>query len=508
MSNQVEVLHMEKRQAQAVAPGGLEREYKREMPQEKQPNVDSEKSHLNRYITTGPCLQVEDRPGTLHQRIQERIHDVQGDKTVRKDAVVDMEFILSGSHDTFEKMTPEQVEDWAMESYQFMAETFGEENIVEAVLHLDERTPHIHMHVVPIVTNKDGSQKLCAKELTTRGLLSKYHTDYAKRIERFGFERSSEGKGAKHRDPGEYYRDVQKRVAAEEKKLNTKAKIPEGKLPELSLGKMSNPLKENINRQQVFGGQQHRESIARNAAAEQREMDQQAVDRLSESYSHTLAGAEKKLEEKDAALKDMTRQRDSWYEVSSAQSQRLDGFLSREITADPDSENPIKKEVLNLGFSDSYLSAYYPRVFQDEIHLRKTVPWLTQFPIGRLVEVTKPNKPEPIDSEVRTIRGVPVNTGFLTCADSPETYRKKVDWTLLDDKERKSIIAKVFELLRNLSRKIADRLQQMLHLGKVNVKEAIRGTGPQTVPGQPLTKADEIKEATAITRERLQGLRL
>ena len=124
------------------------------------------------------------------------------------------------------------------------------------------------------------------------------------------------------------------------------------------------------------------------------------------------------------------------------------------------------------------------------IHLRKTVPWLTQFPIGRLVEVTKPNKPEPIDSEVRTIRGVPVNTGFLTCADSPETYRKKVDWTLLDDKERKSIIAKVFELLRNLSRKIADRLQQMLHLGKVNVKEAIREL---YTDGRSATKTDSIR---------------
>lgn len=184
------------------------------------------------------------------------------------------------------------------------------------------------------------------------------------------------------------------------------------------------------------------------------------------------------------------RQRDSWYEVSSAQSQRLDGFLSREITADPDSESPIKKEVLNLGFSDSYLSAYYPRVFQDEIHLRKTVPWLTQFPIGRLVEVTKPNKPEPIDSEFRTIRGVPVNTGFLTCADSPEPYRKKVDWTCLDDKERKSIIAKVFELLRNLSREIADRLQQMLRSGRVDVKEAIRELHTD---GRSATKTDSIR---------------
>lgn len=198
---------MEKRQSQAVAPGGLEREYKREMPR-KQPNVDSGKTPLNRYITPGPKLQKENRPGTLHERIQERVHTAQGDKTVRKDAVVEMEFILSGSHDTFEKMTPEQIEDWAQDSYQFMADTFGEENIVEAVLHLDEKTPHIHMHVVPIVTNKDGTQKLCAKELTGRTQLMRLHTEYAKRIEKYGFQRSSEGSKVRHRDPKEYYREV------------------------------------------------------------------------------------------------------------------------------------------------------------------------------------------------------------------------------------------------------------------------------------------------------------
>ena len=138
------------------------------------------------------------------------------------------------------------------------------------------------------------------------------------------------------------------------------------------------------------------------------------------------------------------------------------------------------------------------------IHLRKTVPWLTQFPIGRLVEVTKPNKPEPIDSEIRTIRGVPVNTGFLTCADSPEIYRKKVDWTCLDDKERKSIIAKVFELLRNLSRKIVDGLRQMLQAGRVDVKKAIREMRPD---GRSVTKADVIREMTEI-RQPHHGPRL
>lgn len=506
MSNQVEVLHMEKRQAQAVAPGGLEREYKREMPREKQPNVDPSKTPFNSYISPGPKLQTEDRPGTLHERIQERIREAQGDKTVRKDAVVDMEFILSGSHETFDKMSKEEIECWALDSYEFMADTFGEENIVEAVLHLDEKTPHIHMHVVPIVKNPDGSQRLCAKDLTKREQLRQLHTEYAKRVEKYGFQRSSEGKGARHRDPNEHYRDLQKKVDDEKRKLDTRAKVPEGKLPALSPEGMSGSLKESISRQQVFGGQQQREGIARSAAEEQREMDQKVIDSLSKSYSYSLAGADKKVEQAENALKEMTGQRDAWYNASVSQSQRLDQFYSREVAANPSAEAPVKAEVLDIGFSDSYLRSNFPKLFEGEIQLQTTVPWMKQFSIERLSEVSKPNTMESVDNLVQTIRGVPVNTGFLTCADSQETYMRKLDWTKLHDNERQGIIGKVFEYFRNMACSLRDRLQEMLQSGRVNVKAAIREL--QTGRKPAMTKADAIRQIDEPRRHRGLGPRL
>ena len=497
---------MEKRQVQAVAPGGLERGYKREMPREKQPNVDPAKTPMNRYITKGANLQLEDRPGTLYGRIQERIREAQGDKTVRKDAVVDMEFILSGSHDTFEKMSKEEMEDWAKDSYQFMADTFGEENIVEAVLHLDETTPHIHMHVVPVVKNPDGSRRLCAKDLTKRDQLRQLHTEYARRVEKYGFQRSSKGKGVRHRDPHEHYRDLQKKVDDEKRKLNTRAKVPEGKLPALSPEGMSGGLKESIGRQQVFGGQQQREGIARSAAEEQREMDQKVIDSLSKSYSYSLAGAEKKVEEVEEALKEMTGQRDAWYNASVFQSQRLDQFYARDIAENPAAEAPAKAEVLGSGFNDTYLKANFPRLFEGEIQLQSTVPWMNDFSIRRLTEVSKPNTPEAIDDTIRTVRTLPVNTGFLTCADSPETYKRKLDWTKLSDKERRGIVGKVCDLFRNLAYNIRDRLKEMLQLGKVNVKAAIRELHPKM--DLTVSKADVIQKMQEPLRHRSLGPRL
>lgn len=506
MSNQVEVLHMEKRQAQAVAPGGLEREYKREMSREKQPNVDPSKTPFNRYISPGPKLQTEDRPGTLHERIQERIREAQGDKTVRKDAVVDMEFILSGSHETFDKMSKEEIECWALDSYEFMADTFGEENIVEAVLHLDEKTPHIHMHVVPIVKNPDGSQRLCAKDLTKREQLRQLHTEYAKRVEKYGFQRSSEGKGARHRDPNEHYRDLQKKVDDEKRKLDTRAKVPEGKLPALSPEGMSGSLKESISRQQVFGGQQQREGIARSAAEEQREMDQKVIDSLSKSYSYSLAGADKKVEQAENALKEMTGQRDARYNASVSQSQRLDQCYARDIAENPAVEAPAKAEVLGNGFNDAYLKTNFPRLFEGEIQLQTTVPWMNDFSIRRLAEVSKPNVPEAIDDTIRTVRNLPVNTGFLTCADSPETYKRKLDWWKLTDKERNGIVSKVYDLFRNLARRLEDRLCQMFKSGRVDVKEAIKEMRPDRTPGT--TKTEVIRQMEDLPRQHHLGHRL
>lgn len=220
-------------------------------------------------------------------------------------------------------------------------------------------------------------------------------------------------------------------VDDEKRKLNARAKVPEGKLPALSPESLSGSLKESISRQQVFGGQQQREGIARSAAEEQREMDQKVIDSLSKSYSYSLAGAEKKVEKAENALKEMTAQRDAWYNLSTLQSRRLDWLYLQEIAANPSAEAPAKAEVLDVGFNDNYLKANFPKLFDGEIQLQTTVPWMKQFSIERLSEVSKPNRPESIDDTVQTIRGVPVNTGFLTCADSLETYKRKLDWTKL-----------------------------------------------------------------------------
>ena len=78
-------------------------------------------------------------------------------------------FILQGSHETMERLAfgdqkvshdpnadnshlerKEKIEKWAKEMYAYIAQKYGEENIAEFTVHLDETTPHAHCVVVPI----------------------------------------------------------------------------------------------------------------------------------------------------------------------------------------------------------------------------------------------------------------------------------------------------------------------------------------------------------------------
>ena len=69
---------------------------------------------------------------------------------------------------------------------------------------------------------------------------------------------------------------------------------------------------------------------------------------------------------------------------------------------------------------------------------------------------------------------------------------------------RQGIIRKVFDYFRDLARSIADRLQQMLRLGRVDVKKAIRELRPD---GRSVTKADIMREMTEV-RQLRRGPRL
>jgi hypothetical protein len=101
---------------------------------------------------------------------------------------------------------------------------------VSADLHRDEKTPHIHATVVPIVTgerrkaatkakptdpNKRTYRKkpantvrLCADDVMTRDNLERFQDTYAEAMEKYGLQRGIRGSEARHISTPQYYRDL------------------------------------------------------------------------------------------------------------------------------------------------------------------------------------------------------------------------------------------------------------------------------------------------------------
>ena len=106
--------------------------------------------------------------------------------------------------------------EWCDNNLQWLHRTFGRENTVSAVLHMDEHTPHIHATVVPIVAGErrkarkkqvEGKRtyrkkanvvRLCTDDLLTRERLVAYHDSYAKAMAKYGLQRGVRGSEARH----------------------------------------------------------------------------------------------------------------------------------------------------------------------------------------------------------------------------------------------------------------------------------------------------------------------
>lgn len=62
--------------------------------------------------------------------------------------------------------------------YQFLSQRYGEENVVQAIVHFDESQPHLHFNFIPVAPDlKHGGEKICAAQVLNRKELRSFHPD-------------------------------------------------------------------------------------------------------------------------------------------------------------------------------------------------------------------------------------------------------------------------------------------------------------------------------------------
>ena len=140
--------------------------------------IDPAKTHLN--------YDLKERAGVSpYEYYKKRIEDIATEtkertgKKLRKDAVTLCGWVITAPKD----LPKDSQSEFFLGVYDFFSRRYGSDNVVTAVVHMDETTPHMHFQFTPIIT-RDGARRLCAADLETKKSLSAAHRDLQSVLEK------------------------------------------------------------------------------------------------------------------------------------------------------------------------------------------------------------------------------------------------------------------------------------------------------------------------------------
>ena len=175
------VLHMDKFKKEAIR--GIQSHNMRERKSHSNPDIEYERSSKNYELHDGAA---SDYAGA----VQNRIDDLLLTKAVRKDAVHMCGVIVSSDSAFFKDLSPEETRRFFEFSKEYLTMFVGKENVISAMVHMDEKTPHMHFLHVPVT--RDG--RLNANAIYTRESLKNLQDYLPKYLQahRFDIQRGVE----------------------------------------------------------------------------------------------------------------------------------------------------------------------------------------------------------------------------------------------------------------------------------------------------------------------------
>jgi len=286
-------------------------------------NADAHRTHLNRELVSFPAG-VKNRTDAIQYRIDHAgLH-----RKVGKNQTKAIRIILTGTHEQMMKIAKEgKLENWIDANLKWLRETFGSENLVSCVLHMDEKTPHLHATVVPIVTTerlrkkREGEKKyetksgprLSADDVMRRSKLHEYQNSYAAAMKPFGLQRGIVGSTAKHQMNSEYYKQQVNRYEEDIAKLQADIeKAQEGKSTILSWfgkGDLAKAKKELAEKDELIAKLKDRIRTLKAEKAQLQERHKLEMERLRNGYQKEIDKAisraevaERQSKEKDSVI--------------------------------------------------------------------------------------------------------------------------------------------------------------------------------------------------------------
>jgi NAD(P)H-dependent FMN reductase len=180
-------------------------------------NADPEKLKLNQRLA-----------GTDDPMYDVKVRFDEAGVEPRKGAVVAIDVFITASPEHFQRNHPDDP-NWKafqQKAMAFLTQEYGAANVVHAIAHHDETSPHLHAIVTPIrsksvkvgraVKTERVENRLCAKDWLggSRKTLSQLQTRFANSVKELGLDRGVEGSKAKHTEVSQFY-SVMKETTAQ-----------------------------------------------------------------------------------------------------------------------------------------------------------------------------------------------------------------------------------------------------------------------------------------------------
>lgn len=170
-------------------------------------NIDKTKSHLNYHLK-------KPKENNYYKEFQRLYKENNLKGQLHKNSIYACEMIITSDEEFFDKLKQnstknDKVKQFFQDSYNFVCnyKNLGEENIISAVVHLDEQTPHMHLVYMPVTdsTNKKGEKIRkfsCYSFWGDINSYGKFQDSFYEYVKEKGYdlERGKENTGRKHLD--------------------------------------------------------------------------------------------------------------------------------------------------------------------------------------------------------------------------------------------------------------------------------------------------------------------
>ena len=220
------VCHMEKYKRQDVSP--VEKENERDENYEAtNPQIDSERTKDNYHIIYPQ--------GKYIDFINERIKSLNLSRKLRSDAIYMNSFVIGSDGEFFKTLSKYEQRLFFEDCTDFFCDKYGRANVISAIVHEDETTPHMHLNFVPIVNGK-----LCSKDLFDKTKLSILQTEFHEVVgKKYGLKRGKEGSQAKHISSAEFKANkiIEEAEEIRQETLSYKQALDEAKNGKIARGK-------------------------------------------------------------------------------------------------------------------------------------------------------------------------------------------------------------------------------------------------------------------------------